>query len=286
VTLLCSKPNTQDAIGHLSNETMEALNPSEWVPIELSDLHSRTHLIYTLPASASVAALREEAARRSGVPSAELRLRCGTTELHDATLLSASGVDRFPVRTALRLFGGKGGFGAMLRTAGKGGVKTTNFDACRDLNGRRLRHVNSEAKLREWEANADERKRKKAEDKARRGEVTLSAPPPPRFDDDEYEEMLEAARSNVRESVSATTSGRPNNGQAASSSTSGGSSAADALKADSVGVSVNVAHGAKRTLDGAEAQTQKAAKLWADPLAGLDGGSDSDDSAEGIAAVA
>ena len=54
--------------------------------------------------------------------------------------------------------------------AGAKGVKTTNFDACRDLNGRRLRYVNQEAKLREWEAQAEERKRKKE------AEQTGSAP--------------------------------------------------------------------------------------------------------------
>ena len=55
----------------------------------------------------------------------------------------------------------------MLRTSGARGIKTTNFDACRDLNGRRLRHVNAEAQLREWEASAEERKQKKAEQRAR-----------------------------------------------------------------------------------------------------------------------
>lgn len=46
---------------------------------------------------------------------------------------------------------GKGGFGALLRGQG-GGHKTTNFDDCRDLNGRRLRHLKNEMKLAEWYA--------------------------------------------------------------------------------------------------------------------------------------
>ena len=47
--------------------------------------------------------------------------------------------------------GGKGGFGAMLRALGKSGGKVTkDFGACRDLNGRRLRHVNDEIKLQKW----------------------------------------------------------------------------------------------------------------------------------------
>eukprot|EP00201_Polytomella_parva_P001320 CAMPEP_0175085230 /NCGR_PEP_ID=MMETSP0052_2-20121109/28537_1 /TAXON_ID=51329 ORGANISM="Polytomella parva, Strain SAG 63-3" /NCGR_SAMPLE_ID=MMETSP0052_2 /ASSEMBLY_ACC=CAM_ASM_000194 /LENGTH=286 /DNA_ID=CAMNT_0016357197 /DNA_START=160 /DNA_END=1020 /DNA_ORIENTATION=- len=56
-----------------------------------------------------------------------------------------------------RLPGGKGGFGALLRINGRDGKKTTNFSACRDLQGRRLRAVESEAKLREWEAQAEDR---------------------------------------------------------------------------------------------------------------------------------
>ncbi|KAG5189946.1 SPRY domain-containing protein [Tribonema minus] len=45
------------------------------------------------------------------------------------------------------LKGGKGGFGAMLRAAAKqaGNKATRDFGACRDLQGRRLRHVNDEA---------------------------------------------------------------------------------------------------------------------------------------------
>ncbi|KAI9090984.1 Sde2 N-terminal domain-containing protein [Phlyctochytrium arcticum] len=44
----------------------------------------------------------------------------------------------------LRLPGGKGGFGSMLRAQGgkMASQKTTNFEACRDLQGRRLKTVN------------------------------------------------------------------------------------------------------------------------------------------------
>ena len=44
------------------------------------------------------------------------------------------------------MVGGKGGFGAQLRNTQTrvGQKKTTNFNACRDLNGRRLRHVATE----------------------------------------------------------------------------------------------------------------------------------------------
>ncbi|GER46360.1 ubiquitin-like superfamily protein [Striga asiatica] len=71
----------------------------------------------------------------------------------------------FPVSVnlLLRLRGGKGGFGSLLRGAATkaGQKKTNNFDACRDMSGRRLRHVNAEKKLEEWKAEAEERKLEK-----------------------------------------------------------------------------------------------------------------------------
>ena len=55
------------------------------------------------------------------------------------------------------LAGGKGGFGAMLRALAKqsGTKKTTDFGACRDLSGRRLRHVNDEMILQKWKEAKD-----------------------------------------------------------------------------------------------------------------------------------
>jgi len=38
---------------------------------------------------------------------------------------------------------------------------TDNFDACRDLNGRRLRHANADKRLAEWAAAAKERELEK-----------------------------------------------------------------------------------------------------------------------------
>ncbi|KAK1364235.1 Sde2 N-terminal domain-containing protein [Heracleum sosnowskyi] len=68
-----------------------------------------------------------------------------------------------PISLLLRLRGGKGGFGSLLRGAGTkaGQKKTNNFDACRDLSGRRLRHVNAEKKMEEWNAEAAERRLEK-----------------------------------------------------------------------------------------------------------------------------
>ena len=55
------------------------------------------------------------------------------------------------------LLGGKGGFGTQLRASARRGTQTTNFDACRDLSGRRLRAVNGEKKIAAWEAQKAER---------------------------------------------------------------------------------------------------------------------------------
>ena len=154
--------------------------------------------------AADGAALRQEIAAREGVPAGLLRLCCGGRDLtcggHDAAVLPDG-----CVRVLLRLEGGKGGFGAMLRTSGARGIKTTNFDACRDLNGRRLRHVNAEAQLREWEASAEERKQKKAEQRAREA-ASRPGPAealPERFDDDAYEKTLEETRSSVADAFKA-----------------------------------------------------------------------------------
>eukprot|EP00933_Yihiella_yeosuensis_P080349 TRINITY_DN93758_c0_g1_i1.p1 TRINITY_DN93758_c0_g1~~TRINITY_DN93758_c0_g1_i1.p1 ORF type:complete len:451 (-),score=167.36 TRINITY_DN93758_c0_g1_i1:379-1731(-) len=53
------------------------------------------------------------------------------------------------VRILFRLLGGKGGFGALLRSQ-KGGKKTTNFDAMRDLSGRRIRHAKAVERIKGW----------------------------------------------------------------------------------------------------------------------------------------
>ena len=57
-------------------------------------------------------------------------------------LIPGSTIHVFP-----RMFGGKGGFGSMLRAIGAQIEKTTNREACRDLSGRRMRDVNDEKKL-------------------------------------------------------------------------------------------------------------------------------------------
>merc|ERR1712000_372723 len=74
------------------------------------------------------------------------------------------------------LLGGKGGFGSLLRGQ-KSTVRTTNFSACRDLNGRRLRHVEQDKALEEWNAKAAERELKAKLDKEKKREEARSSAP-------------------------------------------------------------------------------------------------------------
>ena len=97
----------------------------------------------------SVAGVKDAIASKTGLPADDVRLICAGKLLQDARTLAEHGVaNHATVHLVLGLRGGKGGFGAMLRTAGARGVKTTNFDACRDLNGRRLRHTRRRRLLR------------------------------------------------------------------------------------------------------------------------------------------
>ncbi|CAD7959269.1 unnamed protein product [Amoebophrya sp. A25] len=61
-----------------------------------------------------------------------------------------AGRKNMEVEVLWRLRGGKGGFGALLKKLTGGGKKTTNTDAMRDLNGRRLRHAKTVERFQEW----------------------------------------------------------------------------------------------------------------------------------------
>ena len=99
-----------------------------------------------------------------GIPFNYMYLRVhGTTIMHELSALvpTSPHVIHVGLRGALR--GGKGGFGAMLRAQGKGpGSKVTrDFGACRDLHGRRLRHVNQEIALQKWNDEKDLREQRR-----------------------------------------------------------------------------------------------------------------------------
>jgi len=101
---------------------------------------------------------------RTGIPAAEQLLTYGGRPVASAAaarlLAPAATLD-----LSLRLAGGKGGFGALLRGQGRDGKITDNFDACRDLQGRRIRQVEAEQKLKDWAAQAKERELEKVAEK-------------------------------------------------------------------------------------------------------------------------
>jgi hypothetical protein len=112
----------------------------------------RTLCLSLAPALATVACVKQQLQARAGVPLASLELYVNGRRLaaDDARVPPAPVMVR--ARQTGALLGGKGGFGAMLRSMGKGsGAKaTTDFGACRDLHGRRLRHVNQEIAMHKW----------------------------------------------------------------------------------------------------------------------------------------
>ncbi|KAJ3147228.1 hypothetical protein HDU86_008064 [Geranomyces michiganensis] len=82
-------------------------------------------------------------------------------------LVQSGDVNPHPLILTLtpRLRGGKGGFGSMLRAQGgkMASQKTTNFDSCRDLAGRRLKTVNDARALADYLEHEPARKRRRQE---------------------------------------------------------------------------------------------------------------------------
>eukprot|EP00887_Chlorella_sp_A99_P000024 scaffold16.g24.t1 len=123
---------------------------------------------------------------KEGTPAPLQRLLYAGKQLEDGATLAQCGVGRgATLHLALRLRGGKGGFGSLLRGAGKHKL-VDNYDACRDLQGRRIRHKTAEKTLLEWQASAPEREREKqlareareaerAAQRAQRAEVDVQA---------------------------------------------------------------------------------------------------------------
>lgn len=77
--------------------------------------------------------------------------------LQYSTLLS--GYESLTIEARVRLLGGKGGFGSLLKGQPAVKKRTKNFDACRDISGRRIRHVNQEKQLIEWQQKKEEEER-------------------------------------------------------------------------------------------------------------------------------
>ncbi|AEE81965.1 putative protein [Arabidopsis thaliana] len=93
--------------------------------------------------------IKQRIFEQTKIPTHLQRLISGGYQISDGSAISQPDAT---VNLVLSLRGGKGGFGSLLRGGGMkaGQKKTNNFDACRDMSGRRLRHVNAENRLQEW----------------------------------------------------------------------------------------------------------------------------------------
>ncbi|CAF3490036.1 unnamed protein product [Adineta steineri] len=107
-----------------------------------------------------------------------------------------------------RVFGGKGGFGSLLRSFGKQILISKNKEACRDLTGRRMRDVNNEKKLQEWMQKQLEKSASSSTDqknKASQGQEEKTdyrnVPPPHKFSDTAYDEQKKQIADNIDEAV-------------------------------------------------------------------------------------
>ncbi|KAG0304357.1 hypothetical protein BGZ98_005613 [Dissophora globulifera] len=112
---------------------------------------------------------------------------------------------------SMRLGGGKGGFGSMLRAQGgrMSSQKSTNTDACRDLSGRRIKTVNDAKKMAEFVQQEPEREKARKENLKRKIEEKMEIAERPtrkhRFEDskffDEAEEQVEEVKSAVAAAI-------------------------------------------------------------------------------------
>lgn len=141
----------------------------------------------------------------TGLPSPSFYLRHAGALLSPGAFVTNPGQHTIFVQLFIRraLPGGKGGFGANLK--GSSATKaTTNFDACRDLHGRRLKHVRDEAALREYlrtrgpptSRNETAKKRPRSPDLQHEEPIT-------KVDTEELDHAIDAVNRDVEDAVAA-----------------------------------------------------------------------------------
>lgn len=159
-------------------------------------LCSRARLRALPPGGGSVRGLLRDCARELNVPEESLYAKCngrlaaGGDVLRDGAVYSLE----------LRLCGGKGGFGSMLRALGAQIEKTTNREACRDLSGRRLRDVNHEKAMAEWVKQQAEREAEKEQRRLERLQRKL-AEPKHLFTNPDYQQQCHEMAERLEDSV-------------------------------------------------------------------------------------
>lgn len=104
---------------------------------------------------ADVQDLIQKYSQKTGIPQSFIRASCRSKPAQN---IESSDM----VELAIRVLGGKGSFGSMLKGQGIN-AKVDNFESCRDLTGRRIRDVNNEIRLKEWKEKQDEKKKAKEE---------------------------------------------------------------------------------------------------------------------------
>jgi len=107
-------------------------------------------------------------------------------------------------RLHVRVCGGKGGFGSMLRAIGARIEKTTNHEACRDLSGRRMRDVNYEKEMGEWLKQQEQEKEDKEErNKHKLEKLQRVMNPTHHYQDADYTKNLQTNADNIDEALKA-----------------------------------------------------------------------------------
>ncbi|KAK3831863.1 MAG: telomere stability and silencing-domain-containing protein [Linnemannia gamsii] len=135
---------------------------------------------------------------------------------------------------SMRMAGGKGGFGSMLRAQGgrMNSQKTTNTEACRDLSGRRIKTVNEAKKMAEYVRGEPERKKARKDELKRKIEEKLELADRPmrkhRFEDakffDESEEQVEEVKNAVAAAIKESLKAGSGSGSTSSLSSAGSAS--------------------------------------------------------------
>lgn len=145
------------------------------------------------------------------IPTESQNLTLNGRFLNTLTQIPTKSLSLSTIYLNFSLLGGKGGFGSLLRGAATkaGQKKTNNFDACRDMSGRRLRHVNAEKKLEAWREEQEERKLekvaeaylKKMEKKGKGGKKEAGAEKYVQKYREDSERCVEEVARSVRESM-------------------------------------------------------------------------------------
>ncbi|TIC30744.1 hypothetical protein E3Q09_04245 [Wallemia mellicola] len=135
-----------------------------------------------------------------------LNMKCSKDLTH--TVAELCGETNFvDVHVTPRMLGGKGGFGAQLRSAG-GRMRSNrnhNTDACRDLSGRRISTLKEAQKVADYLESSEEREKKLKQEKLDKVEAMEKKleqqPQKRRLDDDQFFEKNKDMNDNVRSSV-------------------------------------------------------------------------------------